>query len=93
MFRQLPRVPRPPLDLVFSLAGLLLALAVGHTILQMPTAHDSWADLLFLGAVTMFLVGIVRFLVRALDIEDDLEDLPVAATSRYATHESDSTRK
>lgn len=88
---KIPRIPRPPLDLLFTVAALLLSLAAGSAILQAPTGRDSWADILFLGSVTLFLLGVVRFLVRALDIEDELDDLPTAVES--VRHESDPAGK
>ena len=54
-------------------------------------AHDAWIDVLFLAAVLIFLIGIVRILVRTFSIEDELDEL--ALVREHRRHESDTAAK
>jgi hypothetical protein len=91
MFRSPLKLPHPPIDLILIGVSLLLALFAGQAALVSPSAHDLWLDALFLGAVLIFLVGMVRVLVRAFSIEHDLEEM--SAVSNHRRDETDAAAK
>jgi len=91
MIRRLIKLPRPPIDIVITVAALVLALAAGRVLLTTARPHDVWVDIFFLGSVTLFLLGAVCCLVRTFDIERDMDELPVV--QHRSSSESDAARK
>jgi len=85
------KLPRPPIDLILISISMLMAAFAGRTVLLNPTANDAWIDVLFLSAVLIFLIGIVRVLVRTFSIEDELEEL--STVREHRRNETDAAAK
>jgi hypothetical protein len=84
-------LPRPPIDLILIGASLLAAIVAGRAALADPASHAFWIDLLFLGAVLLFLVGMIRVIVRTFSIEHELEEM--SAVPGHGRNETDAAAK
>jgi len=85
------KLPRPPIDLILVGGSLLLAFIAGRVALSSPASDGPWIDLCFLGAVLIFLIGMVRIIVRTFSIEHELEELSTVPERR--SNETDAAAK